>query len=420
MFLMRLPPFFLFLFGIFAAWGQTPLVSIELTGVPPGYAPALEVTLPSGKKTAVSHPAEFAGLEPGKYRLTGEAFRIPGEIVDTVLEAPVAEILVKAGEKKVLRLNYTKRGGTGILWTATARIDEDTDDFTKGAVRGIDEATLLAAGFSKGTAEILTGPRLYGGLVAADGAFLFVDGWDSSALMRLPAAALAKGGKPLKLPGTEVLQYALDPKGNLWELSGARLRRYPAGSWSSGITGKPSAEFTLATEEEAALPANRLLFSAEGDLLLCDRGRIARFAASSLASSRTLARQDAKAFLEFAGGSTGQAALDANGDLWLTDENSEVVQIARSQWEKGGTTEGTRYSVPQSVNGVAVDNSGGVWILIRHTGQIFHRPAGGGEFTEKGVFGRGFSDFSTLTFNPPPPWSPLVQPGMPRRLEAAK
>lgn len=409
--------FLLFISGV---WGQAPQVTLELAGVPAELFPALQVTLPSGRKVAVAKASEFQGQEAGKYRVTGDPFRVPGPIVDTILEAAPVEAVVKAGEKKTLRLSYSKRGGTGMMWVATVRINEDTDDLSKGTVRGIDEATLQAGGFSKGTAEILTGPRLGGGFIAADGSFHFVDNWDNNALMRLTPTALARGGKPTQVPGSEAHAFALDPKGNLWEAHGGVLRRFNASSWTNGLPANPAAEFPLTVDGDDAVPAAGLLFTATGDLLLYDRGRIARFAAAKLASGHPLSRATAASFVEFDGGSTGQGAIDANGDFWLADENSEIVQIPKATLEKGGKARGTRYEVPQSATGVTVDNSGGVWALIRYTGQIFYRAPGGRSFTEKGVFGRGFDEGSRLTLNPPPPWSPLVQPGMPKRLEAAQ
>lgn len=61
------------------------------------------------------------------------------------------------------------------------------------------------------------------------------------------------------------------------------------------------------TEDDASVPPNGLVFNSTG---------------------RPLSRADAA--------SNGWAAIDQNGDLWLPDENSEVVRISKSLLAKGG------------------------------------------------------------------------------------
>ncbi len=131
----------LFLIAVPVLLAQTT-VRLAVTGIPEGSKPEIMATLPSGQTSRLTDPAGFNANLPGKYRVAGQPFRVAGELIDSVLEAPAQEQTVKESAPVTLTLNYRQRPGSGMLWVATARIDEDADDFTKGTVRGYTEAAL--------------------------------------------------------------------------------------------------------------------------------------------------------------------------------------------------------------------------------------------------------------------------------------
>lgn len=385
------------------AQASPTVVRLAVNGVPNGLRPAIEVTLPSGQKTVVRTPGEFSASQPGAYRVSGEAFRVAGQLVDTVFDSVPQQQTVKAGTSVTLQLSYRVRPGSGMLWAATARI-EDEDDFSKGTLRSLTEQNLLAGGFTAPSRQLLMGPRLAGGIAGPDGSFYFVDGWNASALMQASPAALGtSSGKAVAVAGAPAHTYAISPSGDLWTLHDGVVRRLGA------------ADVELTLEE---LPAGHLLFNAAGDLLLYAAGQVARIPAGKLTGKRKLAVGDVAAMLTFSSGTLGHGALDEAGTLWVPDENSQVIAISAGQLAQGGAVEPRRFEVPLSASAVTVDNASGVWVLIRYTGELFHLPAGGAAFSKKGQFGKGFDEHTSLTLNPPPVWSPLGKAkAFPRRLE---
>ena len=403
---------------VLLAGQSAPAVKLRVSGLPPGQTslPAIAVALPGGKNVKIESAAQFSASEAGRYRVTPAPFRFAGTLVDSVFEAPPVDRVVKPGESVTLEVAYRPRTGSGMLWAATARIDADTDDFSKGTVRAIAEPQLLSGGFSKPSAQLLTGPRLAGGIAGPDGSFYFVDGWNTNALMRLAPESLLPSGaaKATRVPGTEPHSFAISPAGELWSLHDRTLKRLSAGSLTPS---KAFAEIAI-REEDDGLPVTHFLFTASGDLLLYGPKRIARISLSTLTTgARQVGRADAAAIVDLDTGTLGHGALDEAGDLWIPDENGEVLKVPRSAMESGGNTRGNRFELPQSASAVQIDNQGGVWCLIRYTGELFYRAPGAAKFVSRGTFGRGFDEHTQLTFNPPPPWSPLAAaPAFPKRL----
>ncbi len=398
---------------------QTPTtVKLQVSGLPPGQTPlpSITVTLPSGKNQTIQSFNDFSSTEPGRYRVNAEPFRLPGTIVDRVLEAPAIDRLVKPGESITLQISYRQRPGSGMLWAATARIDADTDDFSQGTIRALDGTQLQQGGFTKPSAQMLSGPRLAGGIAAPDGSFYFVDGWSANALMRLAPASLLPTGtaKATRVPNTEAHAYGLSSNGDLWSLHDRTLKRL---STASLTPSKPLVELSLLDEEDG-LPATHFLFTAKGDLVLYGPGRVARIAVAKLSpGQREIGKSDAASIVSLDSGTLGHGAMDEAGNLWLPDENGEVVKLPASALESGGNTRGERFAVPQSASAIRVDNQGGVWCLIRYTGDLYYRAPGAGAFAAKGGFGHGFDEHTQLTLNPPPAWSPLAAaPAFPKRL----
>jgi hypothetical protein len=399
-----------------ALQAQTTEVFLSISGVPsPGLTPPIEVTLPSGRKVSVADPASFRSAEPGLYRASAPAFRVPGRLVDSVLEAAPVSLTVKPGQKAAIAVSYARRGGSGMLWSATARL-KDEDDFSKGSLRGLTEASLLASPSSP-DASFTLGPRLTGGAVTANGSLLIGDGWDVNAILRFSPAALARGLRPTPVSGSTNVSLFPDGAGNIWTLSDRQLRRYPESAFLSSLPAKPAVDIELADEDEG-LGSAGAVFTPAGDLLLYRNSLIARIPKARLNQSGPLSRADAAAIVTFDSGSVWQAALDPKGDLWITVSAGEVIQMPAAALASGGKVRGTRHAIPGEPRGLCIDNEGGVIVLTSNSGELFRRAPSGGAFTRLGSFGQGFDDFSRLTLNPAPEWSPLGrQPGSPRRLQ---
>ena len=168
------------------------------------------------------------------------------------------------------------------------------------------------------------------------------------------------------------------------------------------FAGSPKVSLTPVEDSEEPISFENLLFDSEGAMVIISRGRIVRVKAVELASSKSIPL----AGTQINTGSLYQAAFDEEGSLWVCDENSIVHKFAKSG--DGFSSRSTQYAVPQASVGLAIDNSGSVWLLNRYTGEMHVLEKGGSEFQLKGVYGKGHEAGSRLVFNPPPAWSPLA------------
>lgn len=372
-------------------------VTVTVEGLPSNCKPEIKLQSPSGaQEIDPATPAKFTTA--GAYSVRGESFRFKGEIVDTIYDAAEVKTTVNQGQATTITLRYRPRGGTGMLWTVAERIDEDTDDFTKGEVRALTAAALKQGGFSDATRKFTIPSRAYGGMIAPDGSLIFAGGWDDNAILRIMTDQLGGAGQRTKLAGPEPAFVTVDPKGRFWVHLAQSAKCYA----QLNFGGAPIAEL-VASEDGDQIGFDNLVFAADGSMIVFSRGHIQRIPASELTGKKTIARGGVTNNT----GTISQGALDQDGNLWITDENSVVHKFAK-QADGSFSSDSTEYAVPQATVGLAIDEAGDVWVLNRYSGELLRLNKGEREFKVVGKFGKGHSPSSRLMFNPPPSWSPLA------------
>lgn len=384
-------------------------MTVQVTGLPDEFTSKVEITLPNGSTQAYDWEAGFIGDIPGEYRVTGETVRIPGEIIDLVYEAAPVSGRLDEGGSGTLALRYAQRPGSGMMWVFTTRTD-DEDGHDKAHARAIDAATLARGGFSSPSRNITLPPRLYGGAALPNGDLLYVDDWDNRAVMRLSKAAQGGNGAPEPWSASRIGFVNVDPRGRLWISTADFADRYPASVLASGTLGEPEAKYESNWDHEDRMSMSSMIFDHDGSVVALGNGSIARVPASHFGASGDV-RFPWRVAHE---GGANQVAIDREGNVWATFEYGSVVKFSKEEVEASGEVHGTAYEVPMSVCGITIDNSGGVWILIRWTGELFRLAPGESSFAKVGFMGTGYSESSRLTLNPPPAWSPLAAaPGFP-------
>jgi len=371
-------------------------ITVTIEGLPEGCRPKVTIGTPSGNED-MDPATPWTATAPGAYSVTGDPFRHQGDIVDVVYDAASVSTTLKAGKAEALVLRYRPRPGTGMLWTVAERINEETDDFTEGEVRALNASSLTAGGFSTGSRLFKIPSRAFGGAVLPDGSLMFAGGWDDGAVLRILSAQLGGGGQRTKLDGHEPAHVSVDPRGRIW-LHGPEFAKCFSGP---NFTAKPLVE--LRPDEVAPISFENILFDRDGSMVVYGRGHIQRIPAASLSGSRTIAKNG----VTTESGTVSQAALDRAGNLWMTDENGMVHKFSK---QPSGSFAGdsTEFPAPQSVVGLAIDESESIWILVRYTGELMRLKKDGSAFEAVGTFGRGHSPGSRLAFNPPASWSPLA------------
>lgn len=387
---------FILLAGVMATQAATN-ISLSVEGLPEGCSPVITVTSPDGKAQEIDGAAKWTSSVPGAYTAKGESFRHKGEVVDVIYDASEVKATVVQGKTTSLTLRYRPRGGTGMLWTVSERIDEETDDFTKGEVRALSAAALAEGGFSSATRTFTIPARAFGGVVLPDGSLAFAGGWDDGAIMRMSSDQLAVGGQRSKIAGPEPAFVTIDPRGRFWVHNAESAKCFSTINFS----GNPIAELKPAEGDEQ-VSFDNLLFDHDGSMIVFGRGYIQRVPANQLSGSRSIARAGTATTT----GSVSQGALDQEGNLWISDENSTVHKFVK-QTGGGFSSDSTEYRVPQATVGLAFDESGGLWALNRYSGELLRLSKGESEFKVVGQFGKGHSPASWLVFNPPASWSPI-------------
>lgn len=378
-------------------------MTISVSGLPEGVEPKMEVTAPDGSKHLLNagQPSTFSLV--GNYSISGETFRNAGQIIDMIYDAGTVKGALKSGESKSLTLKYAPRGGTGRLWTVSTRINEEEDDLTKGQIRSLTQSELEKGGFKTGSRIFEIPARAGDGVVTGHGSLLYFGGWDEPHIMRVSSNGLGSNGTRAAVAETEPLAISIDPKGRIWLLKDETAVCYPAGSFEQGSAPKPSITLNNDPDSDSPITFGHAIFDHDGSMILFGKGWIQRVPASELTKSGTIQKNATTTET----GSINGGALDKDGNLWLTDENSSVWKFPRND-DGSFSASGTQYSVPLSVCGIAIDNEGGVWVLIRYSGELLRLDPGSSEFKVKGLFGRGHTEWSKLVLNPPPAWSPLA------------
>lgn len=390
-------------------------VTVSLVGAPPGEWPPLTIRTPSGNEIVADSAEKFANLkltEVGRYTVSGPAFRSATGWVDTIYD-PQETLTrdVKEGDTVHLTFRYAPRGGTGMVWIAAPRI-HDEDDFTKGTLRAL-RGTDLAAGKVQAAATLLTSPRNSSGVMLPAGTFLYSDGWDHDKIMRLGASQMTAQGTPQVAGGASQGRLTRDPSGRVWVASQDVARAYTPSA--SGVLGDPLVELKRDEDDDQPLDLGSLVFRHDGGAYVFGAGGLATLGASDLTRSHVVRPR----WRKIPAGVQGNAAVDAEGNLWTANANGAVFRFAKSGLDGQGELAPREYEVELGLNSVAIDAEGGVLALVSYTGNVYRLKPGGSAFEKLGSIGTGLDLFSTLTLNPPAEGTPLAS-GFPTRLKSKR
>lgn len=389
------------------------VVTIRVEGLPTGVFAPLTVEAPGQAartfKTA-EELAAFSSASPGRYQISGPSFRHPEGWVDAIYDAaPALTQTVAAGSKTTLTYRFQRRSGTGHMLIATPRLN-DEDDFSQGAIRGFRGRDLAAGRFAPAF-TLITGPRNGFGAVTADGSYFFSDLWDNNRVMRLAPGQIAANGKPGAVGSGDPGDLEVDPQGRLWMTRENVLVGFgrPGGS----LPATPPVRLTFSDEDGNPLPIAFPVFRHDGSLLLISHRGLATIPATDLRGVRALD----PTWRPFGAGWDGHGIIDAEGNLWMANENGTAYKFPKAQLEGGGEFSPTAYEIPLLANTLALDAEGGVLLLVRASGDLYRLPPNGQAFAKVGNLGTGFDSNSVLTLNPPAEGTPTAAL-FPRRLAA--
>lgn len=391
---------------------NSPTVTVSLVGAPSGEWPPITIRMPGGSEIVADSAEELSALklvEVGRYTVSGPVFRAATGLVDTIYD-PQADLVqeVKEGETAHLTFRYFARNGTGMVWVATTRT-QDEDDWSKGTLRSL-LGTDLAGGKVRVSDTITTGPRSGSGVVLPSGAYLFSDAWDNDTVMRIGASDLAARGVPRPAGAVEQGHMTRDPSGRVWVGRQEVARAYVPDA--SGALGAPVVELKRDEDAEEPLDLATLVFRHDGSAIVFGAGGLAIIPAADLARSHTVNPR----WRKIPAGVQGSAAVDAEGNLWTANANGAVHRFAKADLDGRGALTPREYEVELGLHSVTIDAEGGVLALVSYTGNLYRLKPGGSTFEKLGSIGTGLDLSSTLTLNPPAEGTPLAQ-GFPSRLK---
>lgn len=389
-----------------------PKLTVTISGLPQGVLPDVDFASPSEKK-AITEGFVIENPAAGDYTLTPRPVRNGDPVVDTIYEAKSAKLSLKANGSGTLSVTYSPRGGTGFLWVATERLN-DEDDLSKGQLRGFRASSLAKESVGAPDRTMSIEPRGFHLAIDGLGNLVSPNPW-SSIVYRWTPAGLGSAGSGSNAT-IEGLAYegavAFDPRGNLWVVSPTMLQMIAAADL---MKANPKVSRTIKLPEGDDIPGlGSPLFAADGKLYCAGRNTTI-FTPNELASSgmkrgRLVAFEDT--------GSTGQASWGPDGRIWFADENSTIWAASVDQLKLGGGggQPEVQTEAPLSVHGLTFDNSGNMLFTTRFEGGKLYRRAADKIAEDGGELLGDFpaASYSTLHFNPVPAWHPLASmPGLP-------
>jgi sugar lactone lactonase YvrE len=352
--------------------GGSGTLEIVVSGLPAGVSADVEVTGPSGERSATGSET-ISDAATGDYDVTAGIVTSPDPIVRTAYEPTVdtEQLCLADGSSERVTITYAPIPSSNKLWTTNG-------SGGNGAVLGFASSVLGSTGDPTATVAA-TGGAGHDVTFDKDGNM-----WAMGAtlgdptLLRYPAASLGSSGPKeadieIVVTGSGCIPaatgMAFDPQGNLWVTSPCDQEVYRLSAADLTSSGERTASVTI-----GGLDSPRgIAFDNEGAMWVADpiREYVARYDASRLgASSNDAPDKTVTSETPTMGAFFGPAwiAFDENGDLWSNDFGANAVFRIPSA-DLAGTGDATitpPVSITIGVTGLlesmAFDESGGLWM----------------------------------------------------------
>lgn len=349
----------------------TGSLTVTVAGLPDGVTAKVKLTGPSGAPTELTASQTIADAAAGTYEVTAARVANTNAIVRTVYEAKVSAASLCLAGAQTVTVTYSEVASSNKLWATSQNSPSD--------LLGFASADLAATG-SPAAKVAATSPSGRAIAFDKDGNLWTVGGTIADApLARFAAADLGASGA--KTPDRKIAPaltgcspaltaIAFAPSGDLWaaDLCADRLLRVSPDTLSA------SKDYTPAAGDIASGTINGprgIAFDAGGNMWVSDATSLHLYPAASLAPGAAHV-PTFKLDMKTAGAADlppDALAFDKDGNLWVTSFGGNVIyKLTPIDLAVTGAAKEVIPSVQMTVSvgalleGLAVDESGGLWL----------------------------------------------------------
>jgi hypothetical protein len=357
----------------------TGSIAVVVAGLPEGLDAKVEITGASGTPSEATASTTLADRPAGNYTASAKRVAKPDPIVRTVYEPTVStsSFCLEGTKTQTVTVTYAEVGSSNKLWTGNG-------NNPSGQFLGFASADLTATGTPAAKIALSGGAGNAPGKTAAfdkDGNLWSLGATVGDAtLLRFPASSLGATGE--KTPdrkinpdfggcGPALKNIAFDPSGALWgtvDCANKVVRLAPE-------TLAASSDYTPSEADYATgvTAPQSLAFDKDGNMWVSDSTSLRRYPAASLAIGQAhIPDFELKPKAENENPLTPDLlAFDKDGNLWATSFGGNAVyKLTPADLTPSVATKELIPSVILTVSvgalleGLAIDESGGLWITF--------------------------------------------------------
>jgi hypothetical protein len=396
----------------------TGTLTIEIAGLPAGVDAKVAAVGPGGDTQSVASTRTLE-VPAGSYTLTADKVTTPDPIVRKAFAANGAQVCVRAGQEAVSTITYGLIASSNKVWL---------DNRSGGSAPLLGYGTDVLGASGEVTANVTAQTRGAGHAAFDRDGNLWVAGNTTvdAPILRYPANVLGGSGTKthdielttdiLDKGAPRVTALAFDANGNLWAGIGYAKKVVKFAAEQIRTSGAP----TPTVEIDNVEGPQAIAFDDAGNLWTTSDGNVVMYAASRLTASTadppdlSLGAQSPAPVIGPLPGALG-LAFDTAKNLWV---NYDGVLVRLTPEDRSGSGDKTitpsiqiKLSVTALANGLAFDESGGLWMAYER-GQFIKFSAAqltsGGDKTPNLVFDSpDLAAGGDVTIYPAPAGSPL-------------